>query len=1112
MLKFRLLILSVIAIASIVFLAFDSKESKAATLGGYIDAANCDIISGWALDPDTPSTPIDVHIYANGPAGQGGSFVAALTANANRPDVGNHAFGVFTPASLKDGISRTIYIHGIDSTGNGPNALLGGSGIPLQCASPSTPPAPDIKCNGTDACTLSGWASGNLSWAQVPGASACTLYANGNVTGWSGTAQPVVPTGPLSGYSSVAYRLDCSGVGGSASDTVVVTVSPCDAACESQKINAAIQKIGSMYNCGELKPNVYSMAGNVGYSFMWDEADYSFAKLLNEKGCQKSNDEKYITFYVSTVNFPSNGLSEGAGADMEQGWLDYWDFVAKRYSNLGYKIIILPSPYILTAQIDNVDYPTGLRPLVRGDFNMLASEIPVPYRCPNGKTTPIASIYDTRSMEMGRKFYQGLNNFFGKYPAFQKIAVVAPSDFGEFGFPFGVEGRWWQGGNSVGDCYLNGDIFAPVNLLYANYNQKLIDYFQASTQMVKGMMPSKRLMVYLGYGNDDLPRDGFSYTQVVSMAVQNGIEIHSSHAGGLDAMKVPLGKIVQNKPANYPFTIENLAAAPNENTQTRVLSHIAQYGPQGFEFYLPFDYWFLNHLLYSMGPMPNGNYPDKGMRFTSEINGLKLSSLRSSRMLHGYIDVPTNGLAINGDLSSPIGGWGFFEPPYGDMRSYGVRVYAGPLMEGSTLNPDVGNPWAETSQAGMHPEFMRMVASGSTTAARGAGTNDLSRFGLSWQPNLATGKVALRVYMVNTDAQIMAEHPLSPMVINVASRISGSSSMARTGINYATNEVCTRSIEFSGSARDSLRPNQQVPIYVIDEHRGRLLQASVTDANGNFRFTLNVPNTAGEETQYLMPRVYAYTGSDLVGLPMALPSFESPIHTTMFNCDWRPAAPASTVSISANPTAIAIGASSTLTWSSANATACTASGAWTGSRAGSGTQSITPLSTSTYTLTCAGSGGSASASATVTVNLAPPTTPKPVTIVMEGRTGRAASGTLEVLGPSKNLIKSYPFTTNTSGSVTLNIDDASGSLFYKIKTAPYLTRLISGNLSGVTLTFPQLKSGDINQDNIINSLDFSTMNSTWLTSGGAADLNADGIVNTLDFSLMNRNWFARGEE
>ena len=49
--------------------------------------------------------------------------------------------------------------------------------------------------------------------------------------------------------------------------------------------------------------------------------------------------------------------------------------------------------------------------------------------------------------------------------------------------------------------------------------------------------------------------------------------------------------------------------------------------------------------------------------------------------------------------------------------------------------------------------------------------------------------------------------------------------------------------------------------------------------------------------------------------------------------------------------------------------------------------------------------------------------------------------------------------------------------------------------------------GDLNQDKIVNSLDWSIMNSHWFSSDPVSDLNHDGIVNAIDFSLLNANWF-----
>src|SRR5262249_15060147 len=79
------------------------------------------------------------------------------------------------------------------------------------------------------------------------------------------------------------------------------------------------------------------------------------------------------------------------------------------------------------------------------------------------------------------------------------------------------------------------------------------------------------------------------------------------------------------------------------------------------------------------------------------------------------------------------------------------------------------------------------------------------------------------------------------------------------------------------------------------------------------------------------------------------------------------------VSLNANPTAIAAGNSSALSWSSTNANSCSESGAWSGTTTTSGVRSVSPLQTSTYMMTCVGAGGNASKSVQVSVTAASPT-------------------------------------------------------------------------------------------------------------------------------------------
>ena len=649
--------------------------------------------------------------------------------------------------------------------------------------------------------------------------------------------------------------------------------------------------IGDMYDC-PLNRNAYFIVGNIGYSFIDDEINYAFAKLLNEKNCQTQ--PRYVIFYVSSVNFPSNGTPAGSGADIEQGWLDYWDYNARRFAALGYDIMIHPMPFIVNEDIDNLDYPPGLRPLNKSDLNMDEEDIPVVYECRDGRQTKIASIYDPRTLNMGVEFYKGLKNFFSNYSSFTKISIVPPSDFGEYGFPFGVNARWWEGSDNVGDCYRTGDIYARALIptdppSYEQYNGKLNEFRANLTREVKNLFPDKDYALYFGYGNDDNPTDGFSYQESVSFLVNNGIDIHSAHGGGIDVMEVPLSKIVINKPEGYEFTLEDTGII-NGYMALKRLYHAAKYDVKGLVLYVAFlfDDFYTYHLLYSMGN-DSGLYTDKEISFNGRNN---LGSLRSDHLVESYIDIPVNGTTVNGDINNLIGGWGYYEAPYGDKQNYGVLVYVGHLLENSPYPPDVGYSY-------YHPEFMRLVGSTTTVAERCIGCGDTSRFGLIWKPNLAKGKAVMRIFLVNGHSEIIAELHHSPLILNIDSKIAGNASLYRLNYNYGANNVCGREFRMIGKATNSETPGQEIDIVIIDEYRGKILAINKTDTSGNFNIYFNVSNSAGEETQFIVPRAYVYVDNDgdgikdLVALQTLLftnvggyPALGNKFLSTVPNCNW----------------------------------------------------------------------------------------------------------------------------------------------------------------------------------------------------------------------------------
>jgi hypothetical protein len=88
-----------------------------------------------------------------------------------------------------------------------------------------------------------------------------------------------------------------------------------------------------------------------------------------------------------------------------------------------------------------------------------------------------------------------------------------------------------------------------------------------------------------------------------------------------------------------------------------------------------------------------------------------------------------------------------------------------------------------------------------------------------------------------------------------------------------------------------------------------------------------------------------------------------------------------------------------------------------------------------------------------------------------------------------------------------------GTYDVRVVTTGYLSQLLEDQsiIPGSSLSVPALLSGDLNNDGIINSVDWSSMNAVWFTADSVSDINRDGIVNSVDFSFINKNWGLMGE-
>lgn len=147
------------------------------------------------------------------------------------------------------------------------------------------------------------------------------------------------------------------------------------------------------------------------------------------------------------------------------------------------------------------------------------------------------------------------------------------------------------------------------------------------------------------------------------------------------------------------------------------------------------------------------------------------------------------------------------------------------------------------------------------------------------------------------------------------------------------------------------------------------------------------------------------------------------------------------------------------------------------------------------------------------------TTPRgSIKITLEGKTNFSALCSISILNPTTGgVIYSIEKTSDTNGNLKIGVATTTlpaGTYDFKITVPYYLSKKITGvnwPPSGL-LEFPEVLAGNLNdQDNQINSLDWSIMSKDWGKNNVPSDINADGIVNAIDWSFLNKNWGKTGD-
>ncbi|OGC84991.1 hypothetical protein A3F55_01215 [Candidatus Adlerbacteria bacterium RIFCSPHIGHO2_12_FULL_53_18] len=222
---------SVLGAQANMHLAQDSGGNTAGNVKGFVDKIDKDssgtYVYGWACQ-ERVSEPINLHIYAGGPAGSGTLVTATgLTNIANEAAVSTacgttgvkHRYKYyFSNEMLTRYAGEKIYVHGIRKVGTVANALLTNSGnftLPVTVTPP--PGSPTCTLSASPSSIASGQ-SATLSWTTTNATSASINNGVGAVTPTAGGTKSVSPA------TTTTYTMTATGAGGSATCNTSVTV------------------------------------------------------------------------------------------------------------------------------------------------------------------------------------------------------------------------------------------------------------------------------------------------------------------------------------------------------------------------------------------------------------------------------------------------------------------------------------------------------------------------------------------------------------------------------------------------------------------------------------------------------------------------------------------------------------------------------------------------------------------------------------------------------------------------------------------------------------------------------------------------------------------------
>ena len=100
----------------------------------------------------------------------------------------------------------------------------------------------------------------------------------------------------------------------------------------------------------------------------------------------------------------------------------------------------------------------------------------------------------------------------------------------------------------------------------------------------------------------------------------------------------------------------------------------------------------------------------------------------------------------------------------------------------------------------------------------------------------------------------------------------------------------------------------------------------------------------------------------------------------------------------------------------------------------------------------------------------------------------------------------------TSGNLRVTAKFALPATFeLKVKAAGYLRRRFTSRSISDSAQLAALLAGDLDNNNLVNSLDWSMLSGDYFQSSRSSDFNSDGITNSVDLAFLSRNYFLAGD-